>query len=141
MQNITETNVQTQQQTTFADTEMNVSVEKASEDYRTITQNGMDISHFFERPINIQSYEWDDETAFFQTISPWYDYFKNVSIRQKLRGYSRMTCDGLELDFRVNGSPFRYSSIMVSYRPLFLSHQTIEEDYGVRYSVFQYTQR
>lgn len=98
---------------------MNISVERASEDYRTITQNGMDISHFFERPINIRSYEWDDETAFFQTIMPWWDYFRNESIRQKLRGYSRMTCDGLELDFRVNGSPFRYSSVMVSYRPLF----------------------
>ncbi len=98
---------------------MNVSIERASEDYRTITQNGMDISHFFERPINIQSYEWDDETTFFQFIKPWYDYFKNVAIRQKLRGYARMTCEGLELDFRINGSPFRYSSIMVSYRPLF----------------------
>ena len=119
MNNITETNVQVQQQITFADTEMNVSAESASVDYRTITQNGMDISHFFERPINIQSYEWDDETSLFQTIWPWFDYFKNDSIRQKLRGYSRFTCEGLELDFRVNGSPFRYSSVLVSYRPLF----------------------
>ncbi len=117
--NITETNVQVQQQLAFADTEMNVSKETASVDYRTITQNGMDISHFFERPINIQAYEWDDETNFFKYFLPWYDYFRNESIRQKLRGYSRMTCEGLELDFRINGSPFRYSSVLVSYRPLF----------------------
>lgn len=103
----------------FADTEMNVSTRTVSESYRSITENGMDISHFFERPINIQTYEWDDETSFFEVVSPWYDYFKNTTIRQKLRGFSRMTCEGLELEFRVNGSPFRYSSVLASYRPLF----------------------
>lgn len=117
--NQTETTVETQQQMTFADGEANVSRDSAQMLYRDITTNGMDISHFFERPINTQSYSWDDETSFFKVINPWYDYFHIPAIRQKLRGYSRMTCEGLEIDIRVNCSPFRYSAVLASYRPLF----------------------
>ena len=39
-------------------------------------------------------------------------------IRPKLLGFARLTAD-LEVEFRLNGSPFRFSSILVSYRPLF----------------------
>lgn len=86
---------------------------------REITENGMDISHFFERPINTQTYVWDDETTFFTTVVPWFDYFRSSTVRQKLRGFSRMTCKGLEVELRVNASPFRHSAILASYRPLF----------------------
>lgn len=84
----------------------------------TITENGMDISHFFERPLLVTSWEWDDGSDFFQTLSPWYSYFTSDAIRPKLLGFSRMTAD-LEVEFRLNGSPFRFSQLLVSYRPLF----------------------
>lgn len=126
--NQNETTVVREQQVTFADGEANISMETASMDHRTITQNGMDISHFFERPINIHTYVWNDETNLFVAISPWYDYFLEPSVRQKLRGFSRMTCEGLEVDFRVNSSPFRYSSVLVSYRPLFCHTKRLKID-------------
>ncbi len=85
-----------------------------------VTENGMDISHFFERPILVQTYEWDDGTDFFQTMQPWYSYFSHAAIRPKLLGFSRLTSD-LEVEFRLNGSPFRFSRILASYRPLFSS--------------------
>jgi len=119
MHNQTETTVVVEQQIAFADSEADVSLKRSDATMRDITQNGMDISHFFERPINTQTYSWDDNTTFFAAIVPWYDYFQSVTVRQKLRGFSRMTCQGLEVEFRINASPFRYSSLMASYRPLF----------------------
>lgn len=112
---------------TFADGEVDVSASVASLDYRTITDNGMDISHFFERPIKLFDKEWDDDTNLFETYSIWYQYFCRSTIRQKLRGFSRMACEGLEIDFRVNGSPFRYSCVLASYRPLFCRFKRIEQ--------------
>lgn len=89
----------------------------------TITEHGMDISHFFERPILVTSWEWDDGSDFFQTLSPWYSYFTADAIRPKLLGFSRLTAD-LEVEFRLNGSPFRFSQLLSSYRPLFNSQKT-----------------
>lgn len=88
-----------------------------------VTENGMDISHFFERPILIQSYEWDDNTDFFNTVSPWLQYFQHAAIRPKLLGFSRLTAD-LEVELRINGSPFRFAQLLVSYRPLFTHNKT-----------------
>lgn len=126
--NQNDTTVVREQQITFADSEANISVEMASMDHRTITQNGMDISHFFERPINTQTYTWDDETTLFAAVVPWFDYFQSPTVRQKLRGFSRMTCEGLEVELRVNSSPFRYSSVLVSYRPLFCYTKRLKID-------------
>ena len=128
--NQVETTIVTQQQLAFADGESNISKDSAQMTYRNVTQNGMDISHFFERPINTQTYSWDDETNFFKVINPWFDYFQFPSIRQKLRGFSRMTCEGMEVDIRINCSPFRYSAILASYRPLFNHVKRIQWDSG-----------
>lgn len=84
---------------------------------RTITTNGMDVSHFFERPLLLHTYEWDDNTQFFQTLQPWL-YFSHPAIAPKLRGFARLKAD-LVVEIRVNGSPFRFSQALVSYRPLF----------------------
>lgn len=93
----------------------------------TVTQNGMDISHFFERPILVQSWEWDDNTSFAEQLSPWYSYFSHASIAPKLLGFSRLSAD-LEVEIRINGSPFRFSQIMASYRPLFSMYKTRAND-------------
>lgn len=78
----------------------------------------MDVSHFFERPILVKSYEWDDNTDFFQSINLWTEYFTHRVIWPKLLGFSRMTAN-LEVELRINGSSFRFGDILASYRPLF----------------------
>jgi len=80
----------------------------------------MDLSHFFERPILIKTLEWDDNTTLFQVENLWTQYFTHKVIWPKLLGFSRMTCN-LEVEIRVNGSPFRFGDVLVSYRPLFQS--------------------
>ncbi len=107
------------QQQAFIDAVPMLSSDRAQiPSHADITDNGMDISHFFERPILVKSYEWDDNTDFFQTLQPWFLYFSHSAIRPKLLGFSRLTSD-LEIEFRLNGSPFRFSRILASYRPLF----------------------
>lgn len=78
----------------------------------------MDISHFFERPLLLKTIEWDDNNVLFDATNWWTEYFTHRAIWPKLLGYSRMTAN-LELEFRVNGSPFRFGDVLVSYRPLF----------------------
>jgi len=90
----------------------------------------MDLSHFFERPILIKTLEWDDNTSLFQVENLWTQYFSHKVIWPKLLGFSRMTCN-LEIEVRVNGSPFRFGDVLVSYRPLF---QTDVEGYLSNYS-------
>lgn len=77
----------------------------------------MDISHFFERPVLFNTTEWAEGTNFFNSYNPWL-YFLLPFIQQKLAGYARLTAD-LEVEVRLNGSPFRFSQLLASYRPLF----------------------
>lgn len=65
----------------------------------------------------MHSFEWVDNTQFFQVVQPWL-YFAHAAIAPKLRGFARLKAD-LVVEIRINGSPFRFSQALVSYRPLF----------------------
>lgn len=75
------------------------------------------LGDFFERPVLIKTYTWAEGLAFSQTFSPWYEYFNNVAVKKKLDYYYLIRCN-LNLKFVINASPFYYSCIMVTYRPL-----------------------
>lgn len=125
--------IEQNQQQAFIDASPFLQTDRASvPSSADVTQNGMDISHFFERPILVQTYEWDDNTSFFEVLPPWYDYFTHASIRPKLLGFSRLTAD-LEVEVRINGSPFRFAQMLLSYRPLF-SHVKTFSGNGVSLS-------
>jgi len=125
--------IEQNQQQAFIDASPFLQTDRASvPSSADVTQNGMDISHFFERPILVQTYEWDDNTTFFEVLPPWYDYFTHASIRPKLLGFSRLTAD-LEVEVRINGSPFRFAQMLLSYRPLF-SHVKTFSGNGVSLS-------
>ncbi len=122
---IDNTTMEDHQQQTFIDAAPFLETDRSYVPMKaTITENGMNISHFFERPILVQSYEWDDGTTFAEQISPWYKYFSHPSIAPKLLGFSRLTAD-LEVEMRINGSPFRFSQILASYRPLFSMYKSL----------------
>ncbi len=77
------------------------------------------LGEWFARPIKIFHWEWDEETPFATRFIPiWKDYFTTPIIRRKLEGFSRMRAD-LKVKILVNGSPFRYGELMMSYRPLY----------------------
>ena len=77
------------------------------------------LGEWFSRPIKLFHWEWDEGVPFSTRVIPiWKDYFTTPIIRRKLEGFSRLRAD-LKVKILVNGSPFRYGELMMSYRPLF----------------------
>lgn len=77
------------------------------------------LGEWFCRPLLLDTFVWEESTTFSTaTISPWYTYFNSPNILRKLEGFSRLRCD-LKIKVLVNGSPFRYGELMLSYRPLY----------------------
>lgn len=88
------------------------------------------LGEWFSRPLLLETFVWNEATVFdATTISPWFDYFNSPNIRRKLEGFSRLRCD-LKIKVLVNGSPFRYGELMMSYRPLYAKvAQTTHDKY------------
>lgn len=90
---------------------------------QTLSQMQVDMSSsvnlgdFLTRPVLIHTYNWILNDVFDQSFSPWYDYFDNPAVKSKLDNYYLLRCN-LNLKFLINASPFYYSCLMVSYRPL-----------------------
>lgn len=77
----------------------------------------VDLGNFLQRPVLIHTYTWAENTEFNQNFSPWKNYFNNSAVKKKLDNYHLLRCN-LNLKFIINASPFYYSCIMVTYRPL-----------------------
>lgn len=81
------------------------------------TSTNIELGNFFQRPVLIQTYSWAENTLFTQSFSPWKDYFNTASVKKKLDNFHLIRCN-LNLKFVINASPFYYSCVMVTYRPL-----------------------
>ena len=77
----------------------------------------VELGDFLSRPVLIQSFTWTENFDFSESFSPWLNYFNNATIKKKLDNYYLLRCN-LHLKFVINASPFYYSAIMVTYRPL-----------------------
>lgn len=75
------------------------------------------ISKVFQRPIRIYTYSLLEGATTTSFICPWLLYFNNPLIKSKLKNFSKLRCN-LKLTFLVNANPFKYGSVLVSYRPL-----------------------
>lgn len=74
---------------------------------------------FFSRPLRIDTISLVEGVSYTGSLyNPWNDFFGKPQIKSKLMGFSRLHVETLCLRFVVNGSPFRYGDLMVSYRPL-----------------------
>jgi len=58
------------------------------------------------------------------------NYFTKDKVLSKLEGYSRMRAD-LHIKVLVNGSPFRYGELMMSYRPLFAAETSSDHPHAI----------
>jgi len=76
-----------------------------------------DLGDFLARPIEIHAVTWTEGTQLADTFNPWEKYFGQARIKEKLRGYARLSCT-LNLAIKVNASPFYYGLAMLSYDPL-----------------------
>lgn len=75
------------------------------------------MAEWFSRPIKIKTYSWLENTRINDDFNPWYDYFNNPEIRNKLRGFSRLQAT-MHLKLIVNASPYQYGLGIMSYLPM-----------------------
>lgn len=76
------------------------------------------LGQFLSRPVVIKSFTWTEATPLTPSIFfPWYEYFNNTFIKNKLTNYARLRCK-LKLKFVINASPFYFGSLRACYFPL-----------------------
>lgn len=75
------------------------------------------LKDWFQRPIMLKRISWAEGSSISTIMYPWADYFSNSIIRDKIRGYQKFK-GNLHLKFMINATPFQYSKVLVSYKPL-----------------------
>lgn len=77
-----------------------------------------DLNSFLSRPIKIRYMVIPaTNTTFALTFSPWTDFLSNKRIINRINNYAYIR-GKLRLKFTINGTPFHYGRILVSYEPL-----------------------
>lgn len=87
------------------------------------------LSGWFNRPFPIQDFSWEEANVLDHTFYPWYDYFSQPAVKNKMLGYSRFKAK-LCLKFVMNASPYQYGAVLASYKPLVAAGTTYAEDYS-----------
>lgn len=75
------------------------------------------LKDWFSRPIMLKRISWSEGSSISTIMYPWADYFNNTIIQDKIRGYQKFK-GNLHLKFLINATPFQYSKVLVTYRPL-----------------------
>lgn len=75
------------------------------------------LANFFSRPIRIERITWDLNTTLFTDLNPWTMYFSNPRVANRISNYSQIRAK-LHVKFTINGNPFYYGRVMISYLPL-----------------------
>ncbi|APG78901.1 hypothetical protein 2 [Beihai razor shell virus 1] len=112
--------LETEQNTTFVENNTIATIPEITVVDSTFNDGAVDniaLANWFSRPVVISSHIWNDGAHIDFEFFPWYEFFTNPSIKNKLYGYSRLRCN-LHLKFLINGSPFQYSAVIASYKPL-----------------------
>ncbi len=83
-------------------------------------QNVADLKDFLGRPVRIDTFTWNEtdgpDTAL-KTINPWFLFFNESRIKNKLTNFAFIRCR-LHIKILVNASPFYYGCMGVTYQPL-----------------------
>ncbi|APG76870.1 hypothetical protein 2 [Beihai picorna-like virus 18] len=83
-----------------------------------IFSSDLPIEKFFERPIKIRTITWQrSATRLNEIFYPWELYFGNKHVVNRIANYNIASAN-LHLKFVINGTPFHYGRVMMSYRPL-----------------------
>lgn len=75
------------------------------------------LGQFFSRPIKIRTLQWGVGTTLYDTFNPWNLFFTNPRVINRIANYKLMRCK-LHVKFVLNGTPFHYGRLIVSYNPL-----------------------
>lgn len=77
-----------------------------------------ELGNFLSRPIRIASLTWNYGTAVNGVIDPWYLFFTDTRVKNRLAYYNLLKCK-LCVKFVINGNAFQYGKMLIDYLPLF----------------------
>lgn len=75
------------------------------------------ISRFLERPVLISTITWSENGTFNVNIDPFYEFFNDSRIKNKITNYSLLRCK-LKIKLMINASPFYYGLAKAIWKPL-----------------------
>lgn len=75
------------------------------------------LDKFFERPLLIQTNQWEINQPFNLEFDPWRNFFENRRVINKLANFKLMKAT-LCLKITLNGTSMHYGRLLASYRPL-----------------------
>ena len=73
------------------------------------------LQNFLRRPVNIYTVEWTGASVS-NHIDPWALFLNTISVQDKLTGYKYLR-GTLHVDVQINGTPFHYGRLLMSYEP------------------------
>nr|QUS52738.1 hypothetical protein 2 [Mute swan feces associated picorna-like virus 26]QUS52742.1 hypothetical protein 2 [Mute swan feces associated picorna-like virus 26] len=78
-----------------------------------------DVSHadFFSRPLKIAEYEWSTSVTLGARFNPWELFYRSKRVANRLANFNLLRSK-LCVKFVINGTPFHYGRLLVSYNPL-----------------------
>lgn len=83
------------------------------------------LADFLSRPVLIHTLTWTPATLGFH-IDPWALFLNDTSVRAKLDSYGRLR-GTMNIDILVNGTPFHYGRLLVSYCPNVEPKELVED--------------
>ncbi len=74
---------------------------------------------FLARPVTISSFDWTttDAVGVLTTLQPWFAWMNQIPVASKLNNYAFFR-GKLHVKVLINGTPFQYGALRVSYEPL-----------------------
>lgn len=79
--------------------------------------NDASMGTFLERPLLIATLDWDVATDLFNVFDPWALFFSNPRVINRIANFNNLRCK-LHIKVVINGTPFHYGKLLISYRPL-----------------------
>lgn len=103
----------------FVDYDNNVnSANFASDAVRdSLLTDEQDLATFFARPIYGTLATWTPGSNLYGNLNPWNVFFNNKRVANRLSNF-KLSNARLHIKFMLNGSPFHYGRMLISYIPL-----------------------
>lgn len=97
---------------------MNAEVEHTDDPTRSVTEDpDVSFEKFFERPVFIHGLQWAVGTQPTVNLEPWKLWMQNTRVANRLNNFRNFR-GRLHVKVVINGTPFHWGSLMVSYYPL-----------------------
>lgn len=79
--------------------------------------NDVSLGSWLQRPLEIANFSWTTGSQFTTIFDPWTLFLSDPRNVNKIAYYNNLRCKNLCLKFLINGGPFLYGRVMVSYLP------------------------